>query len=73
MLIDLIIPILEDAGYNGGIQDFGAFVEGYCFKVQISPVILREIPKSKENLQTWVFCNDNPVIQVFNIRQINLN
>ena len=26
MLIDLITPIVEDAGYTGGIQDFGAFV-----------------------------------------------
>ena len=65
MLIDLITPIVEDSAYKGGVQDFGAFVEGYCFKVEISPTILREIPKSKENLETWVFCADNAVNMIY--------
>ena len=61
MLIDLIIPLVESDGYEGGIKDFGAFVEGYCFKVKTAEFILREIPKTFENLETWMFCVDNPV------------
>lgn len=62
MLIDLITPLLEDNNsYSHGIQDFGAFVEGYCFKIESSPVILRQVPKTRENLTTWIFCTDNPV------------
>ena len=55
-------PIVENTGYSGGIQDFGSFVEGYCFKIETAPVILREVPKSKENIQSWIFCTDNAVI-----------
>ena len=73
MLIDLMIPLVESQGYTGGLQDFGAFVEGFCFKVQTAHVILREIPKANQELQSWIFCTDDAVKQTINDRQKNQN
>lgn len=34
MNIELIKPVYEEPGYKGGVQDYGNFSEGYCFKVE---------------------------------------
>jgi hypothetical protein len=55
--IDGILPVVETRGFsdksNGeqnknGIQDFGNFSEGFCFKIL----------NSKPKLETWVICSD---------------
>jgi hypothetical protein len=33
IFIDFIAPVEEGQTYSGGIQDFGSFSEGFCFKV----------------------------------------
>jgi len=60
-----IKPIPEDNHFAGGLQDFGKFDEGFCFKANVKmstePFIMtQETPspvKGKE--QKWVFCTDD--------------
>jgi hypothetical protein len=42
--IDHITPVIEQNGFSGGIIDFGAFNEGYCFKL------------ATVDRKTWIFC-----------------
>jgi hypothetical protein len=44
--LELIIPVFEGREYQGGIIDFGAFSEGYCFKV------------ATVTRTTWIFCTE---------------
>ena len=42
--IEKITPVLEQNGFSGGIIDFGAFNEGYCFKL------------ATVTRKTWIIC-----------------
>lgn len=46
MNLDLISPVAEDTKYKGGIEDFGNFAEGYCFKIKTE----------SSDMTLWVIC-----------------
>jgi hypothetical protein len=46
LIIEHIQPVLEGNGFSGGIIDFGAFNEGYCFKL------------ATNTHMTWIFCSE---------------
>lgn len=46
--VDYIKPVLEDDRFEGGIQDFGSFKEGECFKVLTS----------QAGKWIWVICTE---------------
>jgi hypothetical protein len=52
---DLIAPVLE-SGNEGGIQDFGKFSEGFCFKTILTREKLNEILSDKTPTTEYVFC-----------------
>jgi hypothetical protein len=56
LFLDHIIPVAIDNSYEGGIQDFGSFSEGYCFKVVISDSKLFSLPGPKVKTTDYVFC-----------------
>jgi hypothetical protein len=58
VLIDLIAPILKDKSYLGGIQDFGSFNEGYCFKIITTNEKLSVPLNSNMKTVEYLFCCD---------------
>jgi len=62
--IDYIKPIPEDKVLGGGIKDFGAFSEGFCFQVftKIPKYVFdtkKEAQPSSGKSETWTICTDD--------------
>jgi hypothetical protein len=57
--LDLIAPIAEDYTYTGGIQNFGSFNEGSCFKIITTEEVLHTFLKNGTYTIDYVFCLDN--------------
>ena len=60
--IDQITPVVESVDFKGGITDFGAFSEGFCFKIDTSKIKMTTIPKGTESLETWIICTESVYI-----------
>jgi hypothetical protein len=54
--------VVEVGGYpkSGGIEEFGNFSEGFCFKLNVATT-----------LETYVICSDDQVSTIFKLQIIN--
>ena len=66
LTFDLITPVVEEKDFAGGITDFGAFSEGFCFKIDSSKIIMTQMPKAGVPLTTWIICTDSAVTFIIN-------
>lgn len=60
LTFDLITPVVEEKDFVGGVTDFGAFAEGFCFKLKSSKILLTQLP-TNQPLTSWIICTDTAV------------
>jgi hypothetical protein len=74
LTFDLITPVVEEKDFAGGITDFGAFSEGFCFKIESSKTQLTQMPTGDVALTSWIICADSAVLFLFILeRKIGLD
>lgn len=59
--IDFITPVIEEKDFQGGITDFGAFAEGFCFKVNSAKKMLTQVPNGDTQISSWIICTETAV------------